>query len=147
MHLALSQSATITWCNADRPITPADFLSLSLSLEGGTLACRKLKVRDVTSGTVGLPRPPQKLHINESVRKEAPRPYRRVIYPLSTSPSLPVFPAFFSPLAMHFAMLRGALRGDVGLPIKFLPILPRPRSCCRFMLSRGNDPPVIIDSA
>lgn len=79
MHLASSQPPTITLCNADRhnarrlfavSLSPLS-LSLSLSKNGKTLACRKLKVRDVTSGTVDLPRHPHRNFIltNRDERK------------------------------------------------------------------------------
>lgn len=132
-------------------------LSLSLSKNGRTLACRKLKVRDVTSGTVDLPRDPRRNFILTNRDERKPRDFTDTFL-LSLSPFSFLFSLrswFFYPSHAFRDAATHPPRSDVEFPIKFplsspiaiLHHLLPPLTPCQFVLFRGNDPPVIIDSA
>lgn len=149
MHLVSSQPPTITLCNADlynawRLFTVSPSLPFSLSLpssrskNGRTFACRKLKVRDVTSGAVGLPRNPCRNFILTNRDERKPRDLMDTSSLALLIPPLRVH-AFFSHHAFRDAATH-PLRSDIEFPIKFplsLPIatlLPRspPVDSCYF---------------
>lgn len=159
LHLLSSQPPTITLCNADLYNTWRLFTVFSLSFSFSfSLPLEKRQDarvpeiespwRDIRDGRSSA-QPLQKLHINESRRKKAPRPYRH-IFPCS-SDSFSLRSHFFF-LITHFVAIH-PLRSDIEFPIKFplsspiATLLAPPLTPCRFVLFRGNDPPVIIDSA
>lgn len=80
-------------------ITPGDSSQSLSPLPHSLKARRGSRVPEIESPrrdirTVGLPRPPQKLHINESEREEEPRPYRHTFSSLSSLSSLSLLPLF-----------------------------------------------------
>lgn len=135
LHLVSSQPPTITLCNADLYNTWRLFtVSLSLSFSfSSSLPLEKRQDsrvpeiespwRDIRDGRSSA-QPLQKLHINESRRKKAPRTYRH-IFPCSSDSSSLRSRFFFSSRISLRPILSGATS---SFPLNFLCPRPSPPS-------------------